>query len=171
MQITFQFLSHLQYLHVAVGITLDGTDREHSFHCTTGQSLGQSSEPFFSLFLPSFHQPNLHKVESSKSRDKNTRRHVPGLQWLSPSFRFSHLTVLFKSLLGHLDVSHSFSTHGLWPIFYSWDSSGKNTGVSCHFLFQGIFLTQGSNLCLLGLLHSLAGGFFTTEPPETSGCN
>ena len=113
MQITFQFLSHLQYLHVGVGITLDGTDREHSFHCTTGQSLGQSSEPFFSLFLPSFHQPNLHKVESSKSRDKNTRRHVPGLQWLSPSFRFSHLTVLFKSLLGHLDVSHSFSTHGL----------------------------------------------------------
>ena len=29
--------------------------------------------------------------------------------------------------------------------------SGKNTGVGCHFLRQGIFLTQGSNLhlCLL----------------------
>ena len=27
---------------------------------------------------------------------------------------------------------------------------GKNTGVGCHFLFQGIFLSQGSNL---GLLH------------------
>ena len=26
-----------------------------------------------------------------------------------------------------------------------WDSPGKNTGVDCHFLFQGIFLTQGSN--------------------------
>ena len=26
---------------------------------------------------------------------------------------------------------------------------GKNTEVSCHFLLQGIFLTQGSNLCLL----------------------
>ena len=25
---------------------------------------------------------------------------------------------------------------------------GKNTGVSCHFLLQGIFLTQGSNPCL-----------------------
>ena len=25
----------------------------------------------------------------------------------------------------------------------------KNTGVGCHFLFQGIFLTQGSNPCLL----------------------
>ena len=26
---------------------------------------------------------------------------------------------------------------------------GKNTGVGCHFLFQGIFLTQGSSPCLL----------------------
>ena len=30
------------------------------------------------------------------------------------------------------------------------DSPGKSTGVSCHSLLQGIFLTQGSNL---GLLH------------------
>ena len=30
-----------------------------------------------------------------------------------------------------------------------WDSPGKNTAVSFHFLFQGIFLTQGLNLHLL----------------------
>ena len=29
------------------------------------------------------------------------------------------------------------------------DSPGKNTGVGCHFLLQGIFLTQGSNPDLL----------------------
>ena len=29
----------------------------------------------------------------------------------------------------------------------------KNTGVGCHFLLQGIFLNQGSNLSLLHLLH------------------
>ena len=29
-----------------------------------------------------------------------------------------------------------------------WDSPGKNTGVGCHFLVQGIFLTQGLNLGL-----------------------
>ena len=34
-----------------------------------------------------------------------------------------------------------------------WDSSGKNTGVGCHFLLQRIFLTQGLNLCLLWLRH------------------
>ena len=26
-----------------------------------------------------------------------------------------------------------------------WNSPGKNTGVGCHFLLQGIFLTQGLN--------------------------
>ena len=31
-----------------------------------------------------------------------------------------------------------------------WDFPGKNTGVGCHFLLQGIFLTQGLNP---GLLH------------------
>ena len=27
-----------------------------------------------------------------------------------------------------------------------WDSPGKNTGVGCHLVLQGIFLTQGSNV-------------------------
>ena len=31
-----------------------------------------------------------------------------------------------------------------------WDFPGKRAGVDCHFLLQGIFLTQESNL---GLLH------------------
>ena len=35
----------------------------------------------------------------------------------------------------------------------STDFSGKNTGVACHFLLQGIFPTQGSNLRVLSLLH------------------
>ena len=29
------------------------------------------------------------------------------------------------------------------------DFPGRDTAVGCHFLLQGIFLTQGSNLCLL----------------------
>ena len=30
-----------------------------------------------------------------------------------------------------------------------WDFPGKNTGVGCHALLQGIFLTQESNQCFL----------------------
>ena len=37
------------------------------------------------------------------------------------------------------------------------DSPGKNTGMGCHALLQGIFLTQGSNPCLLCLLYWQAG--------------
>ena len=41
----------------------------------------------------------------------------------------------------------------LWTVahhvaFHPWDSPGKSTGVDCHFLLQGIFPTQGSNLGL-----------------------
>ena len=35
-------------------------------------------------------------------------------------------------------------------LFHPWDFPGKNTGVGCHFLLQGIFPTQRSNP---GLLH------------------
>ena len=34
-------------------------------------------------------------------------------------------------------------------LLYPWDLPGKNTGVGCHFLLQGIFPTQGFILCLL----------------------
>ena len=49
----------------------------------------------------------------------------------------------------HMDCS---PTRLLCP----WDFPGKNTGVDCNFLLQGIFLTQGLNLCLLHCKQSLA---------------
>ena len=41
--------------------------------------------------------------------------------------------------------------YGLYPtrLLCPWDFSGKNTGVGCHFLLQGIFPTQGLNLGFL----------------------
>ena len=51
--------------------------------------------------------------------------------------------------------SDSLWPHGLYPVrlLWSWDFPGKNTGCSCYFLPQGIFLTQGSNLQFLQSLH------------------
>ena len=45
-----------------------------------------------------------------------------------------------------------------------WDSPGKNTGVGCHALLQGIFPTQGSNLSLLPLLHWQMGSLPLVPP-------
>ena len=42
---------------------------------------------------------------------------------------------------------------------------GKNTGVGCHALLQGIFLTQGLTHVSCGCC--IAGGFFTAEPLGT----
>ena len=50
-------------------------------------------------------------------------------------------------------VSSSLRGHGCSPstkLLYSWNFPGYDTGVGYHFLLQGIFLTQGLNLRLLG---------------------
>ena len=60
-------------------------------------------------------------------------------------------------MLSHFSHVQLFAT-----LLSPWDSPGKNTGLSCHALLQGIFPTQGSNLNLLHL-STLAGGFFTTS--------
>ena len=54
-------------------------------------------------------------------------------------------------------VSHSLPPQGLQPArpLCSWNSPGKNTGVGCHSLLQGIFPTQGSNPGLLHCRHIL----------------
>ena len=49
----------------------------------------------------------------------------------------------------------------LGSLVLSGDSPGKNTGVGCHSLLQGIFLTQG----IEPTSPVLAGKFFTSEPP------
>ena len=43
------------------------------------------------------------------------------------------------------------SCHGLEParLLHPWDFPGKNIGVGCHFLLEGIFLNQGSKVHLL----------------------
>ena len=58
--------------------------------------------------------------------------------------------------------------YGMRPVRHPspWDFPGKNTGVGCQFLLQGIFLTQGLNPCLLhwqadSLLLSCRGSSFS----------
>ena len=45
-----------------------------------------------------------------------------------------------------------------------WDFPGKNTAVGGHALFQGIFLTHGSNLCFPCPLHWQAGSLPLLPP-------
>ena len=58
-------------------------------------------------------------------------------------------------------VFYSLRPHGLQParLLCPWDFPGKDTGVSCHCLLQGIFPTQGSIP-----IFCIAGIFFIAEP-------
>ena len=79
-------------------------------------------------------------------RLKNCRNHSWHVGTPQPSISFP------LSLLCHmLSLVWFFVTP--WTVAHqallSMDSPGKNTGVGCHFLLQGTFATQGSNLHLL----------------------
>ena len=59
-------------------------------------------------------------------------------------------------------MSNSLWPHGLQParLLCPWDFPCKNTGMSCHFLLQGIFPTQGSTC-----VSCTAGRCLIAEPP------
>ena len=56
-------------------------------------------------------------------------------------------------------MSNSLLPHGLYPLGFlcPWDSPGKDTGMGCHSLLQGIFLTQALNRvpCIAGRLFTI----------------
>ena len=91
-----------------------------------------------------FPSRNLH-VELSRSQEE--RGWIPEqkfLSWFSPTC--TQFLQLCLTLCNPMDCSlPGSSVHG--------DSPGKNIGVGCHALLQGIFSTQGSKSCLLWLLH------------------
>ena len=74
-------------------------------------------------------------------------------------------------------VGCSVVSDSLWPcgpqptgLLCPWDIPGKNAGVGCHFLLQGIFPTQGSNPSFLWLLHWLED-YFATWATLGRGCH
>ena len=68
------------------------------------------------------------------------------LEWVAIAFsRFNIYTYVYDCVWVCSVVSKSLGPHGLEPtrLLSPWDFPGKSTGVGCHFLLQGIFLTQG----------------------------
>ena len=74
-------------------------------------------------------------------------------------------SIVNQLCINHFSCVQLFATP--WTVatrlLCSWDFPGKNTGVECHFLLQGIFPTQGSNQVFCG--SCITCRFFTPEPP------
>ena len=68
------------------------------------------------------------------------------------SSRVGAYICLKSESVSHSVISDSLQCHGLQPARFlcPWNAPGKNTGVGCHSLLQGIFLTHELNP---GLLH------------------
>ena len=87
---------------------------------------------------------------------------VRSLELVMPS---NHLILcrpllLPPSIFPSIRVFSSESALWVTRLFCPWNFPGKNTGVGCPFLLQGIFLTQASSPCLLRPLRWQAD-FFT----------
>ena len=98
------------------------------------------------------------KIETSEPKQTHKQQlsqhhpsHKEGWKTIDPSavFLATHSRNNLKSVSCSV-VSHSLQPHGLYParLLCPWDSPGKNTGVGCLALLQGIFPTQRCNLDL-----------------------
>ena len=83
--------------------------------------------------------PTLVKIILYIKRDLRSVRECQHIALLLLLSCFCHVQLCATNPMGC--SSPDSSVHG--------DSPGKNTGVGCHALFRGMFLTQGSNLGLL----------------------
>ena len=87
-----------------------------------------------------------------KGTEKPASRAPTGPVWDNLSTKIKNDS---QGLCVHVQLRPTLRPHGLQParILCPWNFTGKNTGVTYHFLLQGIFLTQELNICLLCLLH------------------
>ena len=82
-------------------------------------------------------------------------------------------TDVIRPLRLHTMYARVFSyvwLHGLQTarLLCLWDSPGKNAGVGCHFLLQGIFPTQGLSPSFLCLLHWQADSLPLAPPGKAA---
>ena len=102
---------------------------------------------------------------SSRPRDQAQLSHIAGRFFTVWATRKAQSLLSVKCLLGifttvakqegelkvlviQLCLTHCNPIDYRTRLFCPWDSPLKDTAVGCHFLFQGIFLTLVSNLCL-----------------------
>ena len=93
--------------------------------------------------------PQVHQIDSTWKANTHRNPCSRGV------FSLNEKTLPVPTIvLSHSIMSCSLQPCGLEPtrLLYPWGFPGKNTGVGCHSLLQGIFPTQGLNPHLLNLL-------------------
>ena len=107
----------------------------------------------------------LYMADHGSSQAPESYEPIPHNKWSVYLFLSIHThthNIIFLRIIYYLKVKSESEVTQACPTFcdpmdcslprlhHTWDFPGKNTGVGCHFLLQGIFPIQGLNL---GLLH------------------
>ena len=106
------------------------------------------------------------------------KQHMAGVHNFCPFYWYilasEYLNLLYLSCLTYMVhacmlscFNHYWLFVTLWIVALQaplWDFPSKNTRVGCHAFFQGIFPIQGSNQCLLRLMHWQAGSLPLVPP-------
>ena len=113
----------------------------------------RSAENDYCFFLPKDKQ--FFHGYSSKPINGRLHKHThTNTYYLFLDEQVNYLPFLWLCICLHAYLSHAWLFATPWTVAHQrWDFSDKNTGVGCHFLLQGIFLTQGLKPHLLCLLH------------------
>ena len=142
-----------------------------------------SSSFFFFKFLVLLRH-NSHKIKFINLNTENTTTSTSNFKTiLPPTKEIPHLLeimplILSPIILGKFKPNFCLYAKSLQPCLtlcdpvdcsppgssVHGDSPGKNNGVDCFGLLQGIFTTQVSNLCLLCLLHWQTGSLPQVPP-------
>ena len=101
----------------------------------------------------------------SDVQQNDSYMHIYSIYCIYTAYTYIHIFIYIHVCMTVASVMSDFlGPRGLQPtrLLCLWDFPGKISGVSCHALLQGIFLTQGLNphlLCLLccrWILHPLS---------------
>ena len=124
--------------------------------------------------LQQYVNQELPDIEPGFRKGRGTRDLIANIHWIMEKTREFHKSIQlcfidYAKAFGCvcLILSDSLQPHGLQStrLLCPWNCPGKTSGAGCHFLFQGIFPTQGSNQCLLCLLGQQADSL-PLAPPE-----
>ena len=101
------------------------------------------------LYITLWERNLLRDIENSKNHWRHSKKRPQVTLLLCPPWLLDGLVVQScLTVCDPLDCHRPPTPRLLWP----WNFPGKNTGMGCHFLLQGIFLTQVSNPHLLWFL-------------------
>ena len=127
---------------------LEKKKKPNKYLLVVGHDIFNNSNHLKITFFPPKIQDNYFEARALRQRPPGFPKANP-----SPALWFKTFSGLFATL-----------RTAACQVRCAWDSPDKHPGVGCHALLQEFFLTQGSNLHLLSLLHWQANGLPLAPP-------